>query len=277
MSKENYENNNNIYRKRLEDFTKPFWLYEPDNTYWESSLKIVFCNLEAATGERVNEESDSDHIIRWETLKNNWMDLYDEYRRDKEDRTDYPNPVIWRSIVFAYILYKRLIGISREDFEKILEKVDDDILVKYPNPRPEKLFNALGKNNLEEVIQRIMYTNLNKFVNENEDTSFDAESLNKFMGDTRIRECTLDSIKYSDADIFIISGQEGVKALNKLINGLNLDLIIDKDPKTGMKEHGNTIFVTAYHPAQGKYYTLKWILNRTDEIVNKFNKLKKEQ
>jgi hypothetical protein len=65
--------------------------------------------------------------------------------------------------------------------------------------------------------------------------------LDEFLRNHIHRKCTLNSIKYSDADIFIISGVEGRNTFNKLLDGFNLELITDKNPKTGMKEYNNTI------------------------------------
>ena len=141
---------------------------------------------------------------------------------------------------------------------------------------PDDLLNALGKEDMEKVIKKILYMNLQKWWNENEKTQINDGSLKEFLENPMLRECTLNSIRYSDADVFLVAGKDGVQALNNLIPDLALELINNKSPKTGIKEYDKTLFVVSYHPARGKYFTFKWMLNRIDEIINKYSSFKEK-
>jgi hypothetical protein len=273
MSREAFDQNNKKFQEELAKIGKPYLLYAPFSTdYWEISPKIVFCNLEAASGG--DDASEWSGIMAWETMKDHWMDLSAKYRQYGEKY--YPNPTIWRYTIFVYILYKRLNGVSRQCIEKKLEKINDEILVPYLEKMPDNLLNALGKEDIEKVIEKILYMNLQKWWNENEKTKFNDRYLEEFLENPILRECTLDSIRYSDADVFVIAGKDGMQALNNLIPDLALELIKGKNPKTGIKEYDKTLFVVSYHPARGEYFTLKWMLDRIDEIVDKYSSFKEK-
>ena len=117
MAKEAFDQNNKKWQEELDKIGKPYLLYAPfSDDYWKTSPKIVFCNLEAASGG--DDASEWSGILAWETMKDNWMDLSAEYRWDKDKEKYYLNPTIWRYTIFAYILYKRLAGVSRRCIEK---------------------------------------------------------------------------------------------------------------------------------------------------------------
>ncbi|MDR2194103.1 MAG: hypothetical protein LBP19_06515 [Treponema sp.] len=153
MPKKEFDNNNRIWKNELEKDNRPYLLFEPFlNDYWKLSPKIVFCNLETASGG--DDASEWEKILTWETFKNNWMDLHSKYR------DGYPNPTIWRSVIFAYILYERLNGTSRQCIEMQLKTIKDNILEPYLKEPPKDLFNAIGKERLENTIKYILYMNL---------------------------------------------------------------------------------------------------------------------
>ena len=277
MAKEAFDQNNKKWQEELDKIGKPYLLYAPfSDDYWKTSPKIVFCNLEAASGG--DDASEWSGVLAWETMKNNWMDL-SAVNRWYEGKY-YQNPTIWRYTVFAYILYKRFNGVSRQDIEGKLTGINDDILVPYLNRMPEKLLTALGKSDLEEVVKKILYMNLQKLWNENKSTKLDGKSFKEYFDNPILKECTLNSIKYSDADIFVVAGLPLMNEINKLIPDLELGKIEKENLKTGIKKHDKTLFVMSYHPAYGEYsgikcFSLKWILDRVDEIIKRYSAFKK--
>jgi hypothetical protein len=272
MSKENFNKNNIEWMKELNKNENPYLLYAPfSNSYWSSYPKIVFCNLEAcSSGEKATEENGWPKILDWETFRDHWIDL-----RGENNREDCDNFTIWNYMIFAYILNERLTGISRQCIEKRFNS--------HEYSRSKEFFEKLYmKYEIEKVMEKILYMNLQKWINEEKSCRFDENrknKLNAFINDPIHRKHTLASIEESEPDIFIITGKEGVNALNMLMEKLDLELINKNDMETGMKEYGNTLYVVSYHPSEynKKYFTPEKILDRVDEIVKKFRKMRKRE
>lgn len=285
--------------RRTKDYTCFMLLFRmitPHRPIGMKNIKLFFCGLESCTDESNPDDVDTDdwnRILEWDGFKNGWM---------RED-----NCVIRRYTIFAFCLYKRLYDVSRAELDKKFTNI------KKSNPLDEKelkqLYEIIGVDELYEIIQKMLYMNLLKWVNNTGKFSFDDERkklLHKFLCDPEHQKHTLVSIAYSDANIFIIAGQDGIdnsfkykegerfnkteKKGNEKKSNIGIcdlyDMFNAEDTKEnrkqlgypteeafdlkwkGMIKYSKTLFVSLYHPSDRNKnkFTLEYIFDTIDKI-----------
>jgi hypothetical protein len=338
MSKEKFNANNKEWKKILAKDKELYLLYAPfhnanlSSPYWDEKHKIVFFALESCTGEKnpgdVN-ENDWNRTLDWKTFQGTWMKREDNYTirrysvfayclykllsvasRGENDDGKIDKEIKRLKSLFLKALIKTDLRLDEENRESLYKEINTQdgksLNVVFQKVGKcvlnEKVLKALyediGTEDIEEVMQKILYMNLLKWVNNTGTCNFDEgrqRKFDEFLSKDTHRKLTLASIAYSDANIVIISGKNGINNCPRNIDGYDIcDLFnaedeemkkyrkmlgypsevfnLEWDHGRNMIQYGKILFVSLYHPGRydNKYFTPEYILDRVIAIVNTY-------
>jgi hypothetical protein len=251
------------------EYEGPFYLYEPfevengDIPYWNEKIKVVFCNLNAY-GE--GDEKEGFNRLTWNNPAPDVYRFYDwMWEGEKNGHWQKPSNTNINTAIFVYTLLEKLDGKSLSE------------------NRPRYDFEQM-----KQYMQRICYMNMYPCIhwNEKDEPEKNWEKISGKAWDFydkhwETRSLMREMVETLKPDIFIVTGKDGVKMLNRIYQFKGDETVPDEKKQyhytgeelgldwMGLKRFKGTelpLFVSIRHPC----VPMSW-----NEIIGTIEKIKK--